>query len=411
MQRSGRATQIISENSNGPRHGYRGPLFFTVFLLLFASQIITSSCWAISWSNDLLAALERAKTDGKPVMADFYTYLCGWCKRLDKDTFEDAKVGRIADGFICVKVNCEADKAAPSKYGIRGFPTIIFFSPEGNIIETVVGYRNAHDFAVIMESVLNKVPARTRAKKEEGSKPVVMKGEADIIYLANGKSVRGVILKETPLVVELEIGGGSITINRSDVKSIKRANPKDLADFKGSLEAKQDRLKAQSNIFADERERRFKEYGDWTMDEARRRAERQQVGGDVKIVRDPMSRSILVEAVLNNGVNVTLTLDTGAAVIVLSKDVGDKLGVNMSDQTKDVRELRLAGGKTAKAKMVMLKSVDVQGIEEKDVLAAILFDDAGRIGFRDGLLGMTFLGRFSMGLDMEKMKMSLKRLR
>jgi clan AA aspartic protease (TIGR02281 family) len=220
-----------------------------------------------------------------------------------------------------------------------------------------------------------------------------------------------VILKETPLVVELEIGGGSITVNRSDVKSIKRANPKDLADFKGSLEAKQDRLKAQSNTFADERERRFKEYGDWTMDEARRRAERQQVGGDVKIVRDPMSRSILVEAVLNNGVNVTLTLDTGAAVIVLSKDVGDKLGVNMSDQTKDVRELRLAGGKTAKAKMVMLKSVDVQGIEEKDVLAAILFDDAGRIGFRDGLLGMTFLGRFSMGLDMEKMKMSLKRLR
>lgn len=127
-------------------------LLFSAFLLTFSAE-----SWAISWEHDLTAALEKAKAEGKPVMADFYTDWCGWCKKLDKDVYEDAGVNQLAEKFICVKVNCEVDKGAFSKYGLRGYPTIIFFDAAGNIKETVVGYRPVQAFAEIMNKVLKEL--------------------------------------------------------------------------------------------------------------------------------------------------------------------------------------------------------------------------------------------------------------
>lgn len=133
----------------------------------------TANSWAISWEHDLAGALEKAKTEGKPVMADFYTDWCGWCKKLDKDVYEDANVNQLAEKFICVKVNCEVDKGAFSKYGLQGYPTIIFFDPAGNIEEKIVGYRNAQVFADTMNKVLDKTPKPNVNQQQPAEEPVI----------------------------------------------------------------------------------------------------------------------------------------------------------------------------------------------------------------------------------------------
>ena len=135
-----------------------------LFLLSIFFLTIGSESWAVSWEHDLANALERAKSEGRPVMADFYTDWCGWCKKLDKDVYEDADVNRMAEKFICIKVNCEIDKGAFSKYGLKGYPTIIFFNAAGNIEETIVGYRGAQVFTDTMKKVLDKLTLNMQSK-------------------------------------------------------------------------------------------------------------------------------------------------------------------------------------------------------------------------------------------------------
>jgi uncharacterized protein YyaL (SSP411 family) len=66
---------------------------------------------AVDWGHDYDAALAKAKTDHKLVLVDLYTDWCGWCKRLDRDTYSDKDVeAKVTKDFIAVKVNPETSQ-------------------------------------------------------------------------------------------------------------------------------------------------------------------------------------------------------------------------------------------------------------------------------------------------------------
>ncbi|MDD5679832.1 MAG: thioredoxin domain-containing protein [Candidatus Omnitrophica bacterium] len=127
-------------------------MFLTMALVLG----FTLEAHAISWERDLDAALKKAKTSQRPVMIDFYTDWCGWCKKLDSDTYSAGNVSDLAKNFICVKIDADKNKSTASKYKVEGYPTIIFLNYEGEIDDRVVGYRDANGFADAMSSVLKK---------------------------------------------------------------------------------------------------------------------------------------------------------------------------------------------------------------------------------------------------------------
>jgi len=109
---------------------------------------------SISWRYDLEDGLAEAKRTDKPVMADFYTDWCGWCKKLDEDTYKDKDVLALAAGFVCVKIDADKDKESAKKYKVSGYPTIIFFNPAGNEIGRIGGYLPGEDFASRMKDFL-----------------------------------------------------------------------------------------------------------------------------------------------------------------------------------------------------------------------------------------------------------------
>lgn len=110
----------------------------------------------INWVNSLDEGLKLAKQGNKPVMVDFYTDWCGWCKKLDKDTYSNSAVQGLADKFVCVKVDGDKDRANTKKFGINGYPTIVFLDSIGKEIDRNVGYANSEELSKIMEKILKK---------------------------------------------------------------------------------------------------------------------------------------------------------------------------------------------------------------------------------------------------------------
>ena len=45
------------------------------------------------WTTDWDKAMAAARAQKKPVVVDFYTDWCGWCKKLDKETYGAPETG------------------------------------------------------------------------------------------------------------------------------------------------------------------------------------------------------------------------------------------------------------------------------------------------------------------------------
>ena len=108
----------------------------------------------IQWVYSLSKGLELAKKGKKPLMVDFYADWCGWCKKLDKDTYSNSELIKLSTKFISVKVNTDKDFQDARKYKVRGLPTIIFLKSDGEIINKVIGYRDKEYFIKIMKEVI-----------------------------------------------------------------------------------------------------------------------------------------------------------------------------------------------------------------------------------------------------------------
>lgn len=102
-------------------------------------------------------ALARAASEKKLVFVDFWTTWCGWCKKLDADTYPNAAVGKAMAAFVNVRVDAEAGEGVElaQRYAAHGFPTLVVVGGDEQEIDRIVGYLPPEPFEKEIRRILS----------------------------------------------------------------------------------------------------------------------------------------------------------------------------------------------------------------------------------------------------------------
>ena len=115
--------------------------------------------------------LKKGKLENKSIFVDFYTNWCGWCKKLDKDVYNDSSVKIIlARHFITVKTNAESSRRftlddgkeytdaslAREVFGVQGYPALWFLTAGGEKLTYIPGYVPKEKFVNILTFISSK---------------------------------------------------------------------------------------------------------------------------------------------------------------------------------------------------------------------------------------------------------------
>ena len=99
---------------------------------------------AIEWKNiSLEEAQALAKETGKPLYIDISTSWCGYCKKMKRNVYTQTQViENLNKNFIPLAIDGEKGEGVTlvRKHKVRGYPTQIIISGQGEIIGRHDGY-------------------------------------------------------------------------------------------------------------------------------------------------------------------------------------------------------------------------------------------------------------------------------
>ncbi len=114
---------------------------------------------------------------------------------------------------------------------------------------------------------------------------------------------------------------------------------------------------------------------------------------------------IVVDVLINNH-KASLVFDTGASLVVLTKEFARKIGLNYSKNK--IIKMTIADGREIDTYHTRLKTVSIKNVEEKNVEATILAKP--QMSKVDGLLGMSFLKFFDIKVNRKTNQLILRKI-
>lgn len=144
---------------------------FISWVLLFSisesidAQGVSWQQWS-SWSS----IKEKAQKENKYIFVDAYTSWCAPCRKMDIDVYGSQQVGNALNSvFLSVKIQMDLSPNADEKmkdqfgealqfqreYQVEGFPTFLFFTPDGKLVHKASGYHDINSFLLVCEQAID----------------------------------------------------------------------------------------------------------------------------------------------------------------------------------------------------------------------------------------------------------------
>ena len=144
-------------------------LFLTTSLFLFSQGKSDKVKW-----YTFEEAVELSKKNPKKIFIDVYTDWCGWCKKMDRETFTHPVIAKyLNDNYYAVKFDAESTKpidfagntfvnageesrnthqlAIALLQGRLSYPSIAYMNEDMQLLTSVPGYKTPSD----LEPILN----------------------------------------------------------------------------------------------------------------------------------------------------------------------------------------------------------------------------------------------------------------
>ncbi|APY24941.1 thioredoxin fold domain-containing protein [Leptospira borgpetersenii] len=106
-------------------------LFCVIFCLPISAEI--------QWEKSVKTAFEKAKINGKPIFIDVYADWCGYCKILKNEIYPKKEVQLELSKFVTLSLDGDTFPNLKRKYGIKGYPSILFLDQNGSLIDKITG--------------------------------------------------------------------------------------------------------------------------------------------------------------------------------------------------------------------------------------------------------------------------------
>lgn len=153
------------------------PAIVLTSIILFMSTTLfpgeNTNQESINWIS-IEEAEKLVKEKPKKIFVDVYTDWCGWCKRMDANTFSHPEIAAyINEHYYAVKLNAEQTEpisfrgqqyinenpsgrrsshnfAKAVLQGRMSYPSVAFFDEQLNLITAIPGYREPKQFEPIL---------------------------------------------------------------------------------------------------------------------------------------------------------------------------------------------------------------------------------------------------------------------
>jgi len=135
-------------------------LFSTATLAQSGQRRATSGS-GIFIHSSVEKAWESAVAEKKPLLVMFTSDHCHYCTKMLAETYGHSAIRRmLAKETETVLAKAEDYRDLIKRMGIRGYPTTLLVSPQGEVLDLVEGFVDAKTFAKRVSPLLAKQSAR-----------------------------------------------------------------------------------------------------------------------------------------------------------------------------------------------------------------------------------------------------------
>jgi thioredoxin-related protein len=133
-----------------------------ILLLALPALLLSAQTATVKW-HSIEEAVSLTKSNPRPIFVDTYTDWCGWCKKLDKDTFSHPVIAEILNTkYYAVKFDAEGKEPVTFQgrqfindgslgkthqlayallQGKPSYPTVVFLTANSELITPLSGYK------------------------------------------------------------------------------------------------------------------------------------------------------------------------------------------------------------------------------------------------------------------------------